>query len=362
MADTRVGTRRTGPPPWAVLLGFGALVVAGLLWAKWAPYWTKLPSVAGSHSLGPSILTGGASATPGVSLSAGLRFAGTYFLAIWPALVVGLVLAAAVQTALPSAWVTRLLGSGVRGGVRASALALPSLMCSCCAAPLAVGLRRRAADLTATLAYWLANPALNPVVLAFCAFVLPWPWTVLRAAAGVAVVAAAVALGRWWARRSPEAVVDAADVVPGEEAGTDDRPLVVRFLRALGGVTVRLLPEYLLLVVALGAFRGVLFPLSSTLVSGTGLVLLVVGVVVLAVAGTLLPIPTGAEVAVVAALLAVGVAGPLAAPLLITLPALSLPSLLMVRSAFPRPLLAAVTGAVAGVGVLTSVVALAVGL
>jgi uncharacterized protein len=136
----------------------------------------------------------------------------------------------------------------------------------------------------------------------------------------------------------------------------------VRFLRALGGLAVRLLPEYLLLVVALGAFRGVLFPLSSTLVSGTGAVLLVAGVVVLAVAGTLLPIPTGAEVAVVAALLAVGVSGPLAAALLITLPALSLPSLLMVRSAFPRPLLAAVTGVVAGAGVLTSVVALAVGL
>jgi hypothetical protein len=26
VADTGLGTRRTGPPPWAVLLGFGALV------------------------------------------------------------------------------------------------------------------------------------------------------------------------------------------------------------------------------------------------------------------------------------------------------------------------------------------------
>jgi len=237
-SSVSVGPRRTGPPPWAVALGFGVLVVAGLLWAKWAPYWVKVPSVAGSHSLGPSILTGGEPAPPGVSPYAGLRFAGTYFLAIWPALVVGLVLAAAVQVALPSAWLARLFGSGVRGGVRGSALAVPSMMCSCCAAPLTVGLRRRAGDLTATLAY---------------------------------------------------------------------------------------------------------FPVGSTLLTGTGIVL---GVVLLAVAGTLLPIPTGAEIAVVAALLAVGVSGPLAAALLITLPALSLPSLLMVRGVFPRGLLVAVTGLV----------------
>ncbi|MDD7920094.1 hypothetical protein [Actinomycetospora callitridis] len=120
---------------------------------------------------------------------------------------------------------------------------------------------------------------------------------------------------------------------------------------------MRLLPEYLLLVVALGALRGVLFPVGSTLLTGTGIV---VGVVLLAVAGTLLPIPTGAEIAVVAALLAVGVSAPLAAALLITLPALSLPSLLMVRGVFPRGLLVAVTGLVVGVGVLTSVVALGV--
>ncbi|WP_166660184.1 permease [Actinomycetospora succinea] len=353
MTDTRIGTRRTGPPPWAVALGFAVLVLGGLVWAKWAPYWVKVPSVAGSHSLGPSILAGG---EPGVSLTAGLRFAGTYFLAIWPALVVGLVLAAAVQVALPRAWLSRLFGRGVGGGVRGSALAVPSMMCSCCAAPLAVGLRRRSADLTATLAYWLANPALNPVVLVFCAFVLPWEWTVLRALAGVAVVVVAVALGRWWADRTP-----VVDVVPDEEP-VDERPLVVRFLAALGGLAIRLLPEYLLLVVALGAFRGVLFPVGASWLSGTGVALAVVAVVLLAVAGTLLPIPTGAEVAVVAALLAVGVPGPLAAALLITLPALSLPSLLMVRGVFPRRLLVAVTGVVVGVGVLTSVGALAVGL
>ena len=146
--------------------------------------------------------------------------------------------------------------------------------------------------------------------------------------------------------------MDATSALPEPEV--DDRALLVRFLSALGRLAVRLLPEYLLLVVALGAFRGVLFPLGSSWLSGTGIALAVVGVVLLAVAGTLLPIPTGAEIAVVAAMLAVGVPAPFAAALLITLPALSLPSLLMVRGVFPRNLLMAVTSLVVGVGLVTS--------
>jgi uncharacterized membrane protein YraQ (UPF0718 family) len=243
------------------------------------------------------------------------------------------------------------------------------MMCSCCAAPVAVGLRQRAASTTSTLAYWLANPALNPVVLVFCAFVLPWPWTVLRATAGLLVVVGAVALsarltGDEDVSGVPPQTLDVRNRTPitADADATDGRTLPRRFVGALASLTVRLLPEYLLLVVALGALRGVLFPLGSPLVSGTTTTVLVVGVVVLAVAGTLLPIPTGAEVAIIAAMLAVGVSGPVAAALLVTLPVLSLPSLLMVRRVFPRRVLAGATGLVVVVGLLTSTAAWGVGL
>ena len=348
MSVVSSGTRRSAPP-WALAAGVGVLAALLLLWAKWGPYWVKVPAVAESGSLGKSILTGGADAPPGVSLSAGLTFAGTYFLAIWPALVAGLVLAAAVQTALPATWLSRLVGRG-RGTIAGGALAMPGMMCSCCAAPVAVGLRRRAADVRAALAFWLASPALNPVGLVFCAFVLPPAWTALRLAAGLAVVGgAALAARRGLASTGgPEAAPEIAEV-------DDDRPLATRFLAALGGLAVRLLPEYLVLVVALGALRGVLFPLGAGLGGLHGAV--VVGIVVLlAVAGTLLPIPTGAEIAVVAALLAAGVSPVVAAALLVTLPAVSLPSLLMVRRSFPRRLLATVTVVVMVVGVASSAV------
>src|SRR4029078_7402645 len=72
------------------LVAFGAFVAiaAGLLaWAKWWPYAVKIPKTANTHALGSSILTGTGSVPPGFSLTSGLDFAHTYFLAIWPALV-----------------------------------------------------------------------------------------------------------------------------------------------------------------------------------------------------------------------------------------------------------------------------------
>ncbi|WP_157647526.1 permease [Actinomycetospora chiangmaiensis] len=282
-------TTPTTPRTWVPVAGVVLLGVVLLIWAKWQPYWVKVPSVAGSGSLGRSILP-----ATGVSLQSGLEFAGTYFLAIWPALVTGLVLAAAIRTVLPADWTARAVGR--RGSVVGSALAVPGMMCSCCSAPVAVGLRQRAADVRAALAFWLASPALN-----------------------------------------------------------DGRPLPVRFLAALGGLSLRLLPEYLVLVVVLGALRGVLFPLGAGLAGTHGAVVVAI-VVLLAVAGTLLPIPTGAEIAAVAALLAAGVSPVIAAALLVTLPAVSLPSLLMVRRVFPGRVLATVTVGRVLIGVVCSLV------
>jgi uncharacterized membrane protein YraQ (UPF0718 family) len=328
-----------------VLLGGLAVVllVGGLWWAKYGPYSGKVPAVLGSHDLGDSIVTGGGEAAPAVSVAAGWDFTVAYSAAIWKALVVGLVLAAAVQVLLPATWLRRVLGSPdagtARGGLRGGLASVPTLMCSCCAAPLAVGLRRAKASTSAVLAFWLGNPALNPVVLVFCLAVLPWPWAVLRFGAGLLVVVAAVGLAGWLGRRRAVAETVPADL---PEPEPDTRPVLVRFGAVLGGLAVRLLPEYLAVVFVLGTFRGVLFPVGGS--SGWAAVAVLL---LLLVAGLALPVPTGGEVAVVAAALAAGLGAPAAAVLLVTLPVLSLPSLLMVRHVFPARLLAGTTGVVA---------------
>jgi len=145
----------------------------------------------------------------------------------------------------------------------------------------------------------------------------------------------------------------------GAPVAADDAetgPLSLRFGRAFGGMALRLLPEYLLLVVALGSLRGPLFS------GGIGLRAGVLAVVVFAVAGALLPIPTAGEIPVIAALLALGVSAPVAAALLITLPAISVPSLVMVRRVFPSKVLATTTAAVIVTGLLTAAGAALIGL
>jgi len=83
--------------------------------------------------------------------------------------------------------------STLRGGL----LSIPTMMCTCCTAPVAVGLRKRGASVGASMAFWLGNPALNPAVLACSFFVLGWEWTVLRAAAGVLLILGVTAMSRY---------------------------------------------------------------------------------------------------------------------------------------------------------------------
>ena len=351
------GTAAVGDGPFGrrapVAAGFTVVVLAlGLLtWAKYVPYSVKVPHVLDSHSLGASILTGDGAVAQGASLAAGWHFTVAYLSSVWQALVAGLVLAAAVQVLLPTTWLQRALGSsgGTRGGIRGALWSVLTLMCSCCAAPVAVGLRRLRANLPATVGFWLGNPALNPVVLVLCLAVLPWPWAVLRLAAGLAVVAAGITAARWEERRTL--------VVPdGPATVATDQPVVVgslpvRYAQALAGLARRLLPEFLVIVFVLGAFRSVLFPIDAAV---PGVAVLAVS---LAIAGLLLPVPTGGEVAVVAAGLAAGMPVPAAAVLLVTLPMLSLPSVLMVRSVVPRRVLERTAGAALGVGLLAAAVA-----
>jgi uncharacterized membrane protein YraQ (UPF0718 family) len=357
------GGRRTAPPTTddpqtrrrSLIAGLSVVVLAlGLLtWSKYLPYAGNVPDVLGSSDPGASILTadGTDGAAPGPSLAAGWHFTVAYLAGVWKALLAGLVIAAGVQVLLPSGWLRCAVGSrgGVAGGVRGSLLGTLTLMCSCCAAPVAVALRKARSGMPAAVGFWLGNPALNPVVLILLLAVLPWQWAALRFVGGATVVAIGIALARSQERR---AFRDGKEMGAGApSAPYSVRPSAAEFLRTLGGLTVRLLPEFLAVVFVLGTFRSALFPLGGT--SGGTVVL----VLALVIAGLLLPIPTGGEIAVVAGILAAGLPAPAAGALLVTLPVLSLPSLLMVRGAFPRRVLMGAAVTTAAVGLLAAVIA-----
>ena len=114
------------------LLGFGLLLViavVGLFIVKWSPYWARAFTVAGTHTLGNPIMYGGETAPPAASIEAALEYGQRYFLAVWQAMVLGLLMAATIESVVPRDWLARVLGSrGMRTSLFGGLLSLPGMM------------------------------------------------------------------------------------------------------------------------------------------------------------------------------------------------------------------------------------------
>ncbi|WP_422742799.1 permease [Mycobacterium sp. WMMD1722] len=341
-ADTAEPSRR------ALLAGVAvtaAVMVAGLTWAKWMPYLGKAMSAARTHDWPAKdiLAVGGVRAGDGPSWAAATSFFHAYALAILPALVVALLVSACVQAFVPRSWLPRLLNRrGLLSTAAAGGLAsMPTMMCTCCAAPVAVTLRRTGVSRAAVVAYWLGNPLLNPAVLVFLLFVAPWQWTVTRLAVGaLAVVGAAVLVGLLTRRHGDP---PGPEVVP---AMPETRSAPIRFLAALGKLSVVLLPEYLVIVLLIGATRGWLLTLVQPAHQGLLVVL------VAAVLGTLLVIPTAGEIPILQGLALLGLSTGVLGALLITLPAVSLPGIAMVLRSLGWKTVGATAGATVMAGLL----------
>ncbi|HEX3701421.1 MAG TPA: permease [Phenylobacterium sp.] len=343
--------RSLNPTPRLVLLG--AVAVVGLAYVKWLPYWDKAFVAASQHAIGPSILMGKAAHAPAPSWDAALAYALAYGKAIWKAMVLGLVLGAGVQALLPADWVRRLLGNSRFGSALAGGLlALPGMMCTCCAAPVVVGLRRRQASAGGAIAFWLGNSVLNPATLVFMGFVLGWRWTALRLVLGAPLV---FGLG-YLANRltSPREAAQAEAAAAAFAPVLPDAPFR-RWLLILGRLSLQLIPEYVVLVLLLGAGRAWLFPVIGPQIGNH-----IPWILAFAAAGALFVIPTAGEVPIVQAMLALGVGAGPAGALLMTLPPISLPSMAMLSRSFPPRILGVVAAAVVVAGLLGG--ALAVGL
>jgi len=272
---------------------------------KWQPYYGKAFTAAETHSIGKSILAN-AEADP---LRAALDYAMVYFLAVWKAAVLGVLLGSLVQVLIPRDWLLRTLGQKRVGGTLFGTLfSLPGMMCSCCAAPVTAGLRRQQASMGGALAFWMGNPLLNPATLVFMGFVLGWHFALIRLLAGLAIVPGVALLVQRWV---------------------------------------------ILAVLLLGAARVWLFPHADGAIDNS-----LMWVVAMAIVGCLFVIPTAAEIPVVQTMMMAGMGMAPALALLITLPAVSLPSLIMLRKSFPAKALWLTGGLVAVSGVIVGALAL----
>jgi uncharacterized protein len=184
-------------------------------------------------------------------------------------------------------------------------------------------------------------------------FVLGWDWTALRLALGMLMV---FGLGYLVNRMVTPTEAEAADRRLAElVASTPASGIFLRWFGILWRMAVRLIPEYIILVLLLGAARAWLFPHAGPEISNA-----IGWIIALAVAGTLFVIPTAGEVPIVQAMLSLGVGVGPAGALLMTLPPISVPSLAIISRSFRPQILLLVTLSVVAFGIAGGL--LAVGL
>ena len=331
---------------WCKPLLFLLIAGIGLYYVKWSPYYLKAFVAADNHSIGASILND----NQGEPIAAALAYAQVYFLAIWKAAVLAVILGSLIQVLIPRDWLLRLFGkAGLSSTLRGGLFALPGMMCTCCAAPVAAGMRRQKVSVGAALAFWIANPVLNPATLVFMGFVLGWGFSVLRLVAGIVLVVGVSLIAQRISR--PESIPDAALDAVSEASQIDQQNFFSRWGQTLWQLFWNTIPVYLLAVLLLGAARVWLFPHVDGAMSDN-----LMWLVPLAIIGTLFVIPTAAEIPIVQTMMALGMGTAPAVALLMTLPSVSLPSLLMLRKDFDTRVLVSVALMTMLVGVLSGLV------
>ncbi|MRN54423.1 permease [Paenibacillus monticola] len=328
---------------------FILVAVAGLSYVKWWPYYHKAIKAAAEHTIGSSILTGDSSVAPDPSLQVAWDYAVGYFKSVWKAAVLGILLGSLVQVLIPSGWLLRVLGktdfkSTAYGGLAS----IPGMMCTCCAAPIVVGMRKKNVSVGASLAFWLGNPVLNPATLIFMTFVLSWKFTLLRLVFGLILTFAVSYFANRFAGNS--SVPQPVDELINDNIEPEGS-LLSRWLKGAGSMLLTVVPAYIISVLLLGATRAWMFP-----VLGEGAANGILAVVIFSIAGTLFVIPTAAEIPIIGTFLSFGFGTGVAGALLVTLPSISLPSLLMVYRSFPRRVVWFVLVSVIALGLLSGAV------
>jgi uncharacterized membrane protein YraQ (UPF0718 family) len=227
----------------------------------------------------------------------------------------------------------------------------PMGVCSNCATPVAQSMIAGGASTRLTVAAMISSPSFNPVVVAMVFVLFPLPLAALRMIVpGVLLLAL------------PLLVPESRKVIRGIEMPEMVQPISVRlveFFKTYFGNLLRLvlmtLP-WMLLAAFLGALAAELIPAY-----GTHLPVSVLGVICVAVLGTLLPVPMALDVALAYLLYHAGVPTPYVAALLCTLGPVSIYSLSAMGQQLGRRTGLRLAGATAALGSIAGIVMMLLG-
>ena len=224
---------------------------------------------------------------------------------------------AALMTLLTSTAAPKRLSS-TAGNVLCGAIAgAPLGVCTNCATPVAQSLLVSGASTRLTVAAMISSPSFNPVVVAMAFILFPLPLAVLRIIVPTVLLLALPLL-------VPENCLTVHHLdMPAISPTLLPRLLTFfqTFFRNLLRLTLLTLP-WMLLAAFLGALAAELIPAY-----GTHLPVSVVGIIAVAILGTLLPVPMALDVALAYVLYRAGTPTPYVAALLCTLGPVSIYSL-----------------------------------
>src|SRR5712691_2955966 len=243
-----------------------------------------------------------------------------YFVVIWPALLFGILISAAVSTFVSPLWLARLLG---RRSLRSQAIAglagAPLMLCSCCVAPIFTGVYERSARLGPSIGVMLAAPALNPAALILTFMLFDYKVGTVRLAASIVAV---LFTGMIADRLLGETEVHCAKNNWQAAARPAD---FLHFLRACARVTVRLVPA-----IVLGVLASMIIAQMIPVRTFNSPAAQFLAIIVVAAVAVPLALPTFFEIPMALILLGSGAPAGAAMALLIAGPSVNLPSLLTI--------------------------------
>lgn len=225
---------------------------------------------------------------------------------------------AAAMTVLAGSAGPKRFGSAAANVVCGAVAGTPMGVCTNCATPIGQSLLLGGASSRLTVAAMISSPSFNPVVVAMAFVLFPLPLALLR----LAVPAALLLLVPWLVpENQPKLHTFNIGLHPTPSVGKRLSTWLAGYLRNVLRVSMATLP-WMLLAAVLGALIAELVPAYGTHLHAGYLALALVAVV-----GTLLPVPMALDVALAYVLYRAGVPAALAAVLLCTLGPVSVYSL-----------------------------------
>ncbi|HEX8096492.1 MAG TPA: permease [Pyrinomonadaceae bacterium] len=249
----------------------------------------------------------------------------SYFAAVWPALLFGVLIGGAVRAFVSPRWLAGLFGGGrVRPQLVAGLAGAPLMLCSCCVAPVFTSVYERSSRLAPSLAFMLAAPSLNPAALILTFMLFGGRVGAVRLLmSGLGVLAIGLVAEHFAGGRKP-----VCEVKDNNGSGPNRTSAATAFLASCLKIAAQTVP-LILAGVVISMLIARWLPVSGLGAATQG----VAAVMITALISVPLAMPTFFEIPLALMLIASGMPAGAAVALLIAGPTTNLPSLLTIGRA-----------------------------